>query len=249
MTGLADDQRALLAALTRHGVEFVVIGGVAAQLHGWSGATVDLDIATSTSATNVERLNRALTAVDAGPGVPGAFGTAFQTRYGRLELIRKADGTGDYAAWLERAAQRDLGDGLVVTVADADDVLRSKEESGRDKDAAVLPQMRRDLIESESVSEGAARGRVASRAFSAAASPPAFAVRALGKRPAHPQAGPTWDLAFTLISEYRDRWRIDDPDEALGSRPDDGPQRRDSERLEAEVARLRRRIDRFAQTR
>lgn len=41
----------LLRVLARHGVEFVVIGGVAAQLSGWNGATVDLDIAVSTEAS------------------------------------------------------------------------------------------------------------------------------------------------------------------------------------------------------
>jgi superfamily I DNA/RNA helicase len=44
---LAPDQRELLRALADHGVEFVVVGGVAAQMHGWQGATVDLDIAVS----------------------------------------------------------------------------------------------------------------------------------------------------------------------------------------------------------
>jgi hypothetical protein len=34
---LADDQAHLLRPLLRHGVEFVVVGGVAAQLRGWSG--------------------------------------------------------------------------------------------------------------------------------------------------------------------------------------------------------------------
>ena len=47
MSSLAEDQAHLLRALARFGVEFVVVGGVAAQLHGWEGATTDLDIAVS----------------------------------------------------------------------------------------------------------------------------------------------------------------------------------------------------------
>jgi hypothetical protein len=47
---LAPDQLALLRALERHGVEFVVVGGVAAQIHGWRGATADLDILRSKEA-------------------------------------------------------------------------------------------------------------------------------------------------------------------------------------------------------
>ena len=48
MSRLAADQSELLRVLARHGVEFVVVGGVAAQVHGWRGATADLDIAVST---------------------------------------------------------------------------------------------------------------------------------------------------------------------------------------------------------
>jgi len=66
MSPLAAEQTELLRALARHGVEFVVVGGVAARVHGWRGATVDLDIAVSTDDADVERLNLALAAVGAG---------------------------------------------------------------------------------------------------------------------------------------------------------------------------------------
>jgi superfamily I DNA/RNA helicase len=77
---LAADQTELLRALARHRVEFVVVGGVAAQVHGWRGATADLDIAVSTEDSNVERRNLALASVGAGSGTIGAFGTGFATR-------------------------------------------------------------------------------------------------------------------------------------------------------------------------
>jgi hypothetical protein len=161
MSPFAREQDALLRALVRHGVELVVVGGVAAQMHGWRGATVDLDIAVSIEQANVERLNAALADIGAGRGVPGALGTVFSTVHGRLEIVRRADGIGDYAAWLSRARPRDIGDGLAVIVANPDDVLRSKEAAGRDKDRAALPQMRRDFIEAGALAPGAARGPVA----------------------------------------------------------------------------------------
>jgi hypothetical protein len=37
MSRLAAEQTELLRALTRCGVEFVVVGGIAAQVHGWQG--------------------------------------------------------------------------------------------------------------------------------------------------------------------------------------------------------------------
>jgi hypothetical protein len=145
---LAADQLELLRALDRHGVEFVVVGGVAAQVHGWQGATADLDIAVSREGSNVERLNLALVSVDAGEGVVGAFGTAFRTSYGRLEIVRQADGIGDYGDWARNAQAQRVEEGLTVVVADPDDILRSKEAAGREKDRAALPQMRQDFRDS-----------------------------------------------------------------------------------------------------
>lgn len=97
----------------------------------------------------MKRLNSALAAMGAGDGQIGAFGTAFQTSYGRLEIVRRADGIGQYSDWLERALAHELEPGLLIVVADPDDVLRSKEAAGREKDLAALPQMRIDLGRAE----------------------------------------------------------------------------------------------------
>lgn len=147
MSRLATEQTELLRTLARHGVEFVVVGGVAAQLHGWQGATADLDIAVSTEDPNVIRLNRALRSVSAGSGTVGAFGTVFATRHGRLEIVRRAHAIGQYADWLRRAKKHRVDEGLTVVVAAPDDILRSKEAAGREKDRAALPQMRQDFID------------------------------------------------------------------------------------------------------
>ncbi len=82
MSRVGDQQVELLRALARHGVEFVVVGDVGAQVHGWLGATADLDIE----------------------------------------------------------------EGLIV-VAAPEDILRSKQAAGREKDRAALAQMRRDFLE------------------------------------------------------------------------------------------------------
>ena len=142
MNGLADDQASLLRLLLVHGVEFVVIGGVAAQLHGWGGATADLDIAVSVQSSNVDRLNDALAAAGAGLGTIGGLGTSFMTDYGRLEIVRKAHAVGGYADWL-RSAQRHTFEHLTIMVAAPQEILRSKEAAGRQKDREALPEMRR----------------------------------------------------------------------------------------------------------
>ena len=142
---LADDQKALLRILAKHKVQMVVLGGVGAQLHGWKSATADLDIAIDKSDDNIARLDHALVEMGAGPPEYGQFGTAFETKYGRLELVRKADGIGEYKDWLRNAGEKELGEGLTIVVADPHDILISKEAAGRDKDLAALDQMREDF--------------------------------------------------------------------------------------------------------
>lgn len=146
MTELGEDQAAILRVLARHGVDFVVVGGVAAQLQGWRSATLDLDIAVPSDSSNVDRINAALAALGVRPGdaTVGAFGTAFATTHGRLEIVRRADGIGYYEDWL-RGARTVALEELTIVVAAPQDILRSKEAAGREKDLAALPQMRRDF--------------------------------------------------------------------------------------------------------
>jgi hypothetical protein len=59
------DRAGLLGALVEHGVNFVLVGGLAAQAHGASRATKDADICPEWSVENLERLARALSDLDA----------------------------------------------------------------------------------------------------------------------------------------------------------------------------------------
>ena len=145
MSELSDDHEKLLRVLASHDVEFIVIGGVAAQLHGWRGATLDLDITVATTGKNVERLNAALRKLKASHPMVGALGTAFRTKFGRLEVVGRADGVGEYEDWARRARRETIERGLSVDVADPEDVARSKEAAGRAKDIDALPQLRTDL--------------------------------------------------------------------------------------------------------
>jgi hypothetical protein len=57
-----------LKALCDAGVEFVIVGGVSATLHGSAQVTDDLDICYSRSADNLQRLAKALAPPEA-PGI------------------------------------------------------------------------------------------------------------------------------------------------------------------------------------
>lgn len=56
----AFDPDRILAALDTRGVEYVLVGGVAARAHGARRATGDIDCVPSTNAVNLERLAEAL---------------------------------------------------------------------------------------------------------------------------------------------------------------------------------------------
>jgi hypothetical protein len=55
----------LARVLNEHGVDYVVVGGIAAIRHGSRRATFDLDIVPEPTRPNYERLSRALAQIDA----------------------------------------------------------------------------------------------------------------------------------------------------------------------------------------
>jgi hypothetical protein len=71
LSNLDDRHRALLRVLVRHEVRFVVVGGVALQLRGFSGATRDVDVTIAADALNRRQLASALEALRARPYLAG----------------------------------------------------------------------------------------------------------------------------------------------------------------------------------
>jgi hypothetical protein len=144
--------------LVRHDVRFVMIGGFAAVTYGSPYLTTDLDIVPEDAPDNLARLASALTELharvwtDATPeGVPFARDAAslaptrvwnLVTDHGRLDVVFDPAGTRGYPD-VARDATRLAILGAEVDVASLADVIRSKEAAGRDKDALVLPVLRR----------------------------------------------------------------------------------------------------------
>lgn len=64
-----DDVLRVVASLNAAGVDYVVVGGVAVNLHGLIRATEDLDVFIRPDAENVERLKRALRSVWEDPSI------------------------------------------------------------------------------------------------------------------------------------------------------------------------------------
>ena len=141
----------LIAALTRNAVDFVVIGGVAAQLHRLPmPATVDLDITPSRSPENLTRLAKVFDEIDAALATVGEYGAWFPrhpisnwaqydtihlvTKFGLLDLVFAPEGSEDGFNELIRESQNLQLGKHVVRVISVDTWERLKTATKRDKD-------------------------------------------------------------------------------------------------------------------
>jgi hypothetical protein len=159
-TGSVFRPPAILEALEAEDVRYVVIGGTGAAIGGASHVTFDLDITPERSRDNLDRLAAALRRLDARLAeVPAEVAAAFEpdvvtldnrslwtfsTKHGRLDVALEPSGTQGYRD-LRRGAQETEIDGVRIVVASLEDVIRSKEAANRERDRAVLPDLRRTL--------------------------------------------------------------------------------------------------------
>jgi hypothetical protein len=143
------DPERLIRALTRHRVKFVLIGALAARLHGFPRLTADADITPAGDKRNLERLAAALDELDAKvytESVPeglvfdrsaAALGRArmwnLVTTAGRLDIAFLPAGTEGYED-LAKDAEQFEAFGVHFLAASLDDIIRSKEATGRAKD-------------------------------------------------------------------------------------------------------------------
>lgn len=231
--------RALLSVLAAHDVRFVLVGGVALQLHGYTAATRDVDITIATDAANTRRLDAALAALNARPYLAGTRGTAYHTDHGQLEVMRLTDGVGDYTAWAQHATTTQLTDGLRVQIGSASDLLLAKENAGRSKDLDVLPRARAELLASGALDPTDIRGPVAT--LPTPIVPDARYEASLGPRPDTRRGRGLWDHATQLLTDYRTRWQISDGSPLLGDPPPGGSdQAADRAAVERQLDRLQR---------
>jgi predicted nucleotidyltransferase len=146
----------IFRVLDHHEVEYVVIGGIAATLHGSNLRTGDVDICPSRSPQNLSRLASALKEMDArirtadvADGLPFACDAEFiagidllnlVTRFGDFDISFVPAGTAGYEDLARQAMRIDL-EPVIVPVASLEDVIRSKRAAGRPKDLQQLPTL------------------------------------------------------------------------------------------------------------
>ncbi len=142
----SSDPQRIFAALDAHGVEYVVIGGLAVQVHGHVRMTNDLDLIPAPSRQNMERLSAALNELGARVLNKGSEGTAidarmlpratlwqFATVAGDIDVLHDAPGAASFEELRERALEVSLGD-LRIPFAGRDDLISMKRAAGRPVD-------------------------------------------------------------------------------------------------------------------
>lgn len=155
----------LLRVLLRHGVDFFVVGGVAAQLEGAPILTFDLDILYDKAPENLDRLLAALRELKARYRDPA--GRHIEPDLGKLETMRthllltdlgaldvlSAIGNGStYQDLQDRTISYELGE-MRARILELSAVIESKKQANRDKDRAALPILLQTLAMKDQVSQ------------------------------------------------------------------------------------------------
>lgn len=157
MTEAGFDPAAILKALDRHGVDYVLVGGYAANLHGAVRPTRDIDVTPATTVENLARLATALGDLHAGvrvdelpEGLPfdtspealrGVKMLNLRTAHGDLDLAFAPEGFPAGYEDLIGSASGHLVAGLTVQVAALRDIIASKTAAGRQKDLLALSEL------------------------------------------------------------------------------------------------------------
>jgi hypothetical protein len=140
--------RRILELLEQHGVEYVVVGGVAAVLQGAPVTTFDLDALIKVDPRNVDRVASALAALDARyrehqglrpsrDDVAAGGHLLLMTDSGPFDVLGFIGGGRRYEDVAGSAVTLAVGD-LSIKVLPLVALIEEKKSLGRDKDVAVL---------------------------------------------------------------------------------------------------------------
>lgn len=146
--------KALLSSLAANNVEFVIIGGLAATLHGSARVTYDLDVVYDRRAENLSRIVAALASFQpylrgAPAGLPFKFDVAtlkrglnftFTTTAGPIDLFGELSGIGSYEAVRAHANTATMFGGTYLFI-DLEGLIASKKAAGRPKDLETIAEL------------------------------------------------------------------------------------------------------------
>lgn len=144
----------LLRLLGGHGVEFIVVGGIAATVHGAARATYDLDVCYRREPLNLDKIVAALAGIHpylrgAPPGLPFQLDAAtlraglnftLQTDAGGLDILGEIVGGGRFEDLRSHAAKVELFGTLCLCVT-LRQLIAMKRAAGRPKDHDALAEL------------------------------------------------------------------------------------------------------------
>lgn len=154
------DFRALIESLCRSEVRFVIVGGVAATLHGSARLTQDVDVVYAREVDNLRRLVQALAPLKpylrgAPAGLPfrldehtlaGGLNFTLTTSAGDIDLLGEIIGAGGYQALIPHTIEVELF-GLRCRCLDLPTLIKAKMAAGRPKDLEAIAELRALLEE------------------------------------------------------------------------------------------------------
>jgi argininosuccinate lyase len=161
VTNPTPDFLEILNILSKHKVDFIIVGGVCAVLHGAPVTTFDLDLVHSRSPENLARLISALKELDAyyrGRGdqrltpelshLSSSGHQLLMTKVGPLDLLGTI-GTGrSYNDLLQHTIELEVSD-LRLWILDLETLIKVKKETISEKDKVIIPILQRTLEEKQ----------------------------------------------------------------------------------------------------
>ena len=148
------DFEGLLRALYDGGVDFILVGGLAARAHGSARSTQDVDVVYRRTKGNLRRLRSALDTHEpylreAPPGLPfrwddetleAGLNFTLTTRLGAIDLLGEIAGGGTYEE-LEPFSITIRLFGLECRCLDLDRLIETKRAAGRPKDFEAIAEL------------------------------------------------------------------------------------------------------------
>jgi uncharacterized protein YqcC (DUF446 family) len=150
----------ILKLLTRYRIDFIVVGGVSAVLHGAPVTTFDLDVVHARNRENIARLLSALDELEAvyriqperqlRPAESHLASPGHQlllTKFGPLDVLGMIGKSRTWEDLRPYTRTMEIEPDVVVRVLNLEMLIAVKEELGFPKDIAVLPLLRQALKE------------------------------------------------------------------------------------------------------
>jgi predicted nucleotidyltransferase len=146
---------AIVRLLNEKGVEFVVVGGLAAVAHGSSLVTDDVDVCAPLAEPNLSRILAAVRGLNPRlrmrpdkmrlPEDPARLTNLknlyLDTDLATIDFLGEVSGVGTFAEAIQQSQEVDLGEGLVCRMLTIDALIAAKKAAGRPKDLRAVREL------------------------------------------------------------------------------------------------------------